>query len=52
MFPNVATCDRLIGAHQVELDERWQTEQMRYLNMEHLTRQEQMPSLPTLAEAG
>lgn len=52
VFPSVASCDRLIGAQLVELDEKWQTEKMRYLNMEHLTRQENPPTLKPLAEAG
>lgn len=52
VFPSVASCDRLIGAQLVELDEKWQTEKMRYLNMEHLTRQEKPQALKKLAEAG
>ena len=40
IFPNRASCDRLIGAQLIELDEKWQVEQRQYLNMEHLERPE------------
>jgi putative transposase len=40
VFPNVASCDRLIGAQLMELDEKWQLEKAVYLNMEHLNRAE------------
>ena len=36
IFPNEASCDRLIGAQLVERHEAWQCERARYLNMEHL----------------
>lgn len=36
IFPNEASCDRLIGAHLLERHETWQCERMRYLVMEHL----------------
>ena len=36
IFPNEASCDRLIGAHLLERHETWQCERMRYLIMEHL----------------
>jgi transposase-like protein len=38
IFPNEASCDRLIGAHLLERHERWQCERARYLSMEHLER--------------
>ena len=40
IFPNRASCDRLIGVQLIELDEKWQVEQRQYLNMEHLERPE------------
>jgi len=40
IFPNDASCDRLIGARLMELHEKWATERTRYLNMEHLYRAE------------
>jgi len=40
VFPNSASCARLIGAHLIELDEKWKTERWVYLNMELLTRPE------------
>ena len=36
IFPNEASCDRLIGAQLLERQERWQCEQKRYLVMEYL----------------
>lgn len=36
IFPNEASCERLIGAHLLERHETWQCERMRYLVMEHL----------------
>jgi len=36
VFPNKASCDRLIGALLVETDEQWSVEEDRYLNMELL----------------
>jgi len=36
IFPNEASCDRLVGAHLIERHETWQCEPMRYLVMEHL----------------
>lgn len=38
IFPNDASCDRLIGAQLLERHEHWQCEQARYLSMEHLDR--------------
>ena len=35
IFPNRASCDRLIGSQLMELHERWQTEQRDYFNMEY-----------------
>lgn len=40
IFPNDASCDRLVGAQVIEVHERWQTERTRYLLMEHLDRRE------------
>ena len=34
VFPNRASCDRLIGSQLLELHEQWQTEQRSYFNME------------------
>jgi putative transposase len=34
VFPNPASCDRLIGSQLLELHERWQTEERFYFNME------------------
>jgi transposase-like protein len=34
VFPNRASCDRLIGSQLLELHEKWQTEQKSYINME------------------
>ena len=34
VFPNRASCDRLIGSQLLELHEQWQTEQKSYINME------------------
>jgi putative transposase len=34
IFPNRASCDRLIGSQLLELQEHWQTEQKAYFNME------------------
>ena len=33
VFPNRASCDRLIGAQLIEVHERWQTETKAYFNM-------------------
>jgi len=40
IFPNAASCQRLIGARLMELNEGWQQEKTRYLSMELLDRQE------------
>jgi len=34
IFPNRASCDRLIGAQLLELHERWQVEEKSYMNTE------------------
>ena len=34
IFPNRASCDRLIGAQLLELHEKWQTEEKAYFNMD------------------
>jgi transposase-like protein len=34
VFPNAASCDRLIGSQLLELHEQWQTEERSYFNME------------------
>jgi transposase-like protein len=36
IFPNEASCDRLVGAQLIERHEGWQCEPARYLVMEHL----------------
>jgi len=36
VFPNRASCDRLVGAVLIETDEKWQVERSAYFNMEHL----------------
>jgi transposase-like protein len=36
IFPNDASCDRLIGAQLLDRHEQWQCEQARYLNMDLL----------------
>lgn len=40
VFPNVASCERLIGALLVETDEKWALEEKCYLNMELLETKE------------
>ena len=35
VFPNRASCDRLIGAQLLELHEQWQTEAKAYMNMQY-----------------
>jgi putative transposase len=35
IFPNRASCDRLIGSQLLELHEQWQTEEKAYFNMEY-----------------
>jgi transposase-like protein len=44
IFPNEASCDRLVGAHLIERHETWQCERMRYLVMDHI---EQKPARKT-----
>jgi len=44
IFPNEASCDRLVGAQLLERHEKWQCEPMRYLVMEHLERVEPPPA--------
>jgi transposase-like protein len=36
VFPNRASCERLIGSQLLELHEQWQTEQKAYFNMEYV----------------
>ena len=36
VFPNRASCDRLIGAQLLELHESWMTEEKAYFNMEYM----------------
>ena len=36
VFPNRASCDRLVRAILIETDEKWQVEKRLYFNMEHL----------------
>lgn len=40
IFPNRASCDRLIGSQLLELHETWQVEETSYLNMEQNARLE------------
>jgi putative transposase len=40
IFPNDASCGRIMGAQLLERHERWECERARYLNMEHLDRRE------------
>jgi transposase-like protein len=35
VFPNRASCDRLIGSQLLELHEQWQTEEKAYVNMDY-----------------
>jgi len=35
VFPNRASCDRLVGSQLMELHEQWQTEAKAYVNMEY-----------------
>jgi putative transposase len=44
IFPNDASCDRLMGAQLLERHENWECERARYLNMEHLERREKESS--------
>ncbi len=46
VFPNRASCDRLVGAILIETDEKWQVERRPYFNMEHLERQEPVAKEP------
>lgn len=43
IFPNEASCDRLVGAHLLERHETWQCERTRYLVMDRLEAQRQAP---------
>lgn len=43
IFPNDASCDRLVGAQLLDRHEHWQCEPARYLSMEHLDRREEEP---------
>lgn len=40
IFPNDASCDRLMGAQLLERHETWECEPARYLNMDHLERRD------------
>jgi len=46
VFPNRASCDRLVGAVLIETEEKWQVEKRPYFNMEHLERQEPVSKEP------
>jgi transposase-like protein len=35
VFPNRASCDRLVGAHLLELHEKWSVQERSYINMEY-----------------
>ena len=49
VFPNVSSCDRLIGAQLVELHEQWSTDERPYLNMNHWPQCNLKP-LPTTSD--
>lgn len=51
VFPNVSSCDRLIGAHLIELHEKWSTAERAYLNMNLWPKPEpkQQPKKPNVA---
>lgn len=51
IFPNEASCDRLVGAHLLERQEKWHCERARYLMMEHLEPVEAPPSKRTRKRA-
>lgn len=36
VFPNRASCDRLLGAQLVEVHEQWSVEERTYFNMENV----------------
>lgn len=44
IFPNEASCDRLVGAQLLERHDTWQCERARYLAMEHLERTDPTPA--------
>jgi putative transposase len=48
VFPNRASCDRLIGAQLIEVHEAWQTQTMAYFNMDLIEPAE--PAEPTRQE--
>jgi transposase-like protein len=50
IFPNQASCERLVGARLTETHEKWISDPRRYLNMDHLYREEYEEAL-ALAEA-
>ncbi|MFC1582396.1 IS256 family transposase [Planctomycetota bacterium] len=50
IFPNQASCERLVGARLAELHEKWISDPRRYLNMDHLYREEYQEAL-ALTEA-
>ena len=51
VFPNVASCERLIGALLVETDEEWQVEKKCYLNMDLLETKEPREAKKELSPA-
>jgi putative transposase len=46
IFPNEASCDRLVGAQLLERHETWQCERMRYLVMDHIEKRPQETAPP------
>lgn len=46
IFPNEASCDRLVGAQLLERHETWQCERMRYLVMDHIEKRPQETAAP------
>ena len=49
IFPNEASCDRLIGARLMELEEAWSLEERDYLNTDQLEREEYREAVKKLA---
>jgi transposase-like protein len=46
IFPNEASCDRLVGAQLLERHDTWQCERMRYLVMDHIEERPQETAAP------